>query len=489
MRPTPLPAAIAPRGEPALVRRRRWERLHRRRLAATDGIVVAGAAATTELLAPGSILAAATLMPAVRVAALVAVSWLVLLWLARTREPAILGSGATEYTRMAHASGLAFGLLSIVFLVFQIPGLRMQLMVALPLGLVMLVLSRWLWRKRLIHEREHGEFVSRVIVAGTREDVEYVIDRLVHDPHHGYLVVGATTADGDDDPIDVEDHRYPVVGPMRCTAACGRQAGADTIVVASTPVDDREFVRRLGWELEGTAAELVLCNRLTDVAGPRLSLRPLDGLPLVQVRIPEFEGGVHAVKRGMDILLSLIALVPIAIMAPFVAMAIALDSPGPVLFRQLRVGRDGCQFWMLKFRTMCVDAEDRRAELLAFDEGAGPLFKLKRDPRVTRVGGFLRRFSIDELPQFVNVLRGEMSIVGPRPPLPSEVTSYDGVVCRRLYIKPGITGLWQISGRSDLSWDESVRLDLRYVENWSLATDLMIMWRTARVVLRPSGAY
>jgi exopolysaccharide biosynthesis polyprenyl glycosylphosphotransferase len=209
----------------------------------------------------------------------------------------------------------------------------------------------------------------------------------------------------------------------------------------------------------------------------------------VQVKIPEFEGGVHAIKRGMDVVLSLLALVPIALIAPFVAIAIKLDSRGPVLFHQLRVGRDGRQFWMLKFRTMVADAEMRRGELLAEDEGAGPLFKVKSDPRVTRVGAVLRRFSIDELPQFFNVLRGDMSIVGPRPPLPAEVTSYDGTVSRRLYIKPGITGLWQISGRSDLSWDDSVRLDLRYVENWSIATDLMIMWRTAHVMIAPKGAY
>jgi exopolysaccharide biosynthesis polyprenyl glycosylphosphotransferase len=209
----------------------------------------------------------------------------------------------------------------------------------------------------------------------------------------------------------------------------------------------------------------------------------------VQVKIPEFEGGVHAIKRGMDVVLSLLALVPIALIAPFVAIAIKLDSRGPVLFHQLRVGRDGRQFWMLKFRTMVADAEMRRGELLAEDEGAGPLFKVKSDPRVTRVGAVLRRFSIDELPQFFNVLRGDMSIVGPRPPLPAEVTSYDGTVYRRLYIKPGITGLWQISGRSDLSWDDSVRLDLRYVENWSIATDLMIMWRTAHVMVHHKGAY
>lgn len=495
-RPTPTrpsveihPAALAPRVQPSLERRHLWERRYRRRLAATDSVGVVLAAVAAVMFETGGAVHPAALAEPARIGIFVVGAWTTLLVLARTREPGVLGAGSTEYKRIGQATGFAFGILSTIFIVAQLPGLRSQLIIALPFGLVALVFGRWLWRKWLIHERERGECVSRVIVAGAREDVEYVIEKLVHDPHHGYLVIGATTTDGVRDPIDIEDRRYPVIGPIKFTAVYGREAGADTIVVAGTPDDDRDFVRRLGWELEGTAAELVLCNRLTDVAGPRLSLRPLDGLPLVQVKIPEFEGGIHAMKRGMDVVLSLLALVPIVLVTPLIALAIKLDSRGPVLFHQLRVGRDGRQFWMTKFRTMVVDAEERRDELIALNEGSGPLFKVKRDPRVTRVGAVLRKFSIDELPQFLNVLRGDMSIVGPRPPLPTEVSTYDGTVYRRLYIKPGITGLWQISGRSDLSWDESVRMDLRYVENWSIATDLMIMWRTAKVMITPKGAY
>lgn len=484
-----LPDAIAPRAQPSLERRHLWERRYRRRLVATDAACIAAAVAAAIVFESALGVPFAQLAGPARIGLFVICAWMTLLALAHTREPSVVGAGAAEYMRIGHATGFAFGILSTVFILAQLPGLRAQLLIALPVGLVALELNRWLWRRWLIHERERGECVSRVVVAGTRDDVEYVIEKLVHDPHHAYLVIGATTTDGGSEPFDIEDHLYPVIGSIRLTAAYGRQAGADTIVVASTPDDDRDFVRRLGWELEGSAAELVLCNRLTDVAGPRLSLRPLDGLPLVQVKIPEFEGGIHAIKRGMDVVLSLLALLAIALIAPFVAIAIKLDSRGPVLFHQLRVGRDGRQFSMLKFRTMVVDAEARRAELLAENDGAGPLFKVKRDPRVTRVGAILRRFSIDELPQFVNVLRGDMSIVGPRPPLPNEVTSYDGSVYRRLYIKPGITGLWQISGRSDLSWADSVRLDLRYVENWSIATDIMIMWRTAKVMIAPKGAY
>lgn len=416
-------------------------------------------------------------------------TWLVLLWLGRTREPTILGSGASEYKRVAHATGFAFGILAILFVVFQLDGLRLQLIIALPVGLFALLFDRWLWRKRLIQERAHGDCVSRSIVAGTRADVEYVIRNLVHDPHHCYRVIAATTTSGGNEPIVVDGQAYPVVGGILSTADQARLSGADAIIVASMPEGDRDFLRRLSWQLEGAAAELVVCSRLTEVAGPRISLTPLDGLPLLQVKIPEFEGGVHAIKRAFDILFACIALIPVLLITPFIALAIKWDSPGPVFFRQTRVGRDGDWFQIFKFRTMRVDAEAQLELLRAKNEGSGPLFKMKHDPRVTRVGAFLRKYSLDELPQFVNVLRGDMSIVGPRPPLPVEVLDYDGTVCRRLYIKPGITGLWQVSGRSDLSWEESVRLDLRYVENWSLTSDLMIMWRTARIMLAPKGAY
>jgi exopolysaccharide biosynthesis polyprenyl glycosylphosphotransferase len=279
------------------------------------------------------------------------------------------------------------------------------------------------------------------------------------------------------------------VGDLDTVAAAAAQLGADTIIVASRPEGSPDFVKQLSWQLEGTAAELVLSSRLTDVAGPRISLRQVDGLPLIQVKIPTYEGGVHLLKRALDVVVATVALIPIALLTPVLSALIKLDSPGPVFFFQERVGRDGRRFKMVKFRSMRTDAEKQLAALKEQNEGAGLLFKMKDDPRVTRVGKVLRKLSLDELPQFWNVLVGDMSVVGPRPPLPSEVTAYDGTVFRRLYIKPGITGLWQVSGRSDLSWDESVRLDLRYVENWSVMNDLQIMWRTAKVMAQPSGAY
>jgi len=485
--PSPV-TLIAPRVQPSLERRRLWERRYARRLRATDIIIVISATLATAafdyLLDPSS----HHLASVTRVAALACLVWTGVLWLGRTRDHSVTGWGAAEYKRVAHSSGFALGILAMLFVVFQWEGLRLHLIVTLPVGLLALLLGRWLWRKWLISQRKFGRYTSRAIVAGTRDDVEYVI-RTLAGGRNGYVVVGAAIADGSISSIRVDAQDYPVIGSIDATAVHARTVGADTIIVAGKPDDDPDFIKRLSWQLEGTAKELILSSRLVDVAGPRISLRQLEGLPLINVTIPQYEGGAHAFKRALDIAFSSLALIPIALATPFIAAAIRLDSKGPVFFLQTRVGRDGREFKMVKFRTMTVDAEAKLVALQTQNEGSGLLFKMKHDPRITRVGAFLRKYSLDELPQFFNVLNGDMSVVGPRPPLPSEVTSYNGTVYRRLYIKPGITGLWQISGRSDLTWDESVRLDLRYVENWSLTSDLMIMWRTAKVMVAPQGAY
>ena len=433
--------------------------------------------------------APAEISDAVRVPAISILLWIALLAMLNTRSPRIIGSGATEYKRVAQATGFSFGLLAALFVITQMPGIRVQLVAALPMGLFLLLLSRWACRRWLVQQRRLGRYSSRAIVVGTPEDIAYVIQALGATGAHGYTVVGAATPDGTGASIVVGGRSYAVVGTTNTVAASARALGADSIIVASTSVDDPDMVKRISWQLEGTAAELILSSRLVDVAGPRLSLRPVDGLPLIHVQIPEFEGGKHMLKRAMDIIVALIALIPIALITPLIALLIKIDSRGPVFFFQTRIGRDGREFKMVKFRTMRTSAEAELAALVAANDGAGPLFKMKRDPRITRVGAILRKYSLDELPQFWNVLIGDMSVVGPRPPLPSEVMTYNGTVFRRLYIKPGITGLWQVSGRSDLSWDESVRLDLRYVENWSVMSDLMIMWRTVAVMISPQGAY
>ncbi len=479
--------AGAPRLQPALERRRLRERRPRTRLQVTDAGIVAVAITAAAAANVGTDRSTANAWGLAAVGTLTAIVWFASLALFGTRSTTVLGSGASEYKRVAHATGLAFGIIAMTFVIFQWHGVRMQLMVALPLGLFAVLVGRWTWRRWLIGQRAYGHYAARTLVTGTRDDVEYVIRQLLQDPCHAFTIVGAALADESTDRVVVDGRSIPVVGTTVTVADRARELEADSVVVASRL--DGEFIKRLSWELEGTASELILSSRLADVAGPRISLRPLDGMPLIHVKIPEFEGARHVLKRTMDIVVATLALIPIALVGLPIALLIALEDRGPVFFRQTRIGRDGSEFKILKFRTMVTDAEARLAALQAANEGAGLLFKLKHDPRVTRIGAVLRKFSLDELPQFWNVLRGDMSIVGPRPPLPSEVDEYDSDVSRRLFIKPGITGLWQVSGRSDLSWDESVRLDLRYVENWSVMTDLMIMWRTARVMLQPEGAY
>ncbi|MFS0892623.1 sugar transferase [Microbacterium sp. 179-I 3D3 NHS] len=477
---------VTPRASATLERRRQWERRYRMRLRITDAAVILFAAVLTATV---QLIAGVSELEVLRDGIPLAVLWFLMLSALHTRDAALFRASATEYRGVVHASGLAFGIIAIVAVLLAWKSMQLTLLLGLPVGVLTLLVTRWLWRHWLQAQRARGRFASRTLVVGNRDDVEYVVRTLHPIGASGYQVVGATLLDGNAREVEIGGTRFPVLGNVNTVSTVAAELGADTIIVASRPEGEPEFVKQLSWQLEGTAAELVLSSRLTDVAGPRISFAPVEGLPLIQVKIPTYEGGVHVLKRALDIAVATVALIPIGLLAPVLAALIKLDSPGPVFFFQERVGRDGRTFRMVKFRSMKTDAEQQLAALKEANQGAGLLFKMKDDPRVTRVGKVLRKLSLDELPQFWNVLTGDMSVVGPRPPLPSEVTAYDGTIFRRLYIKPGITGLWQVSGRSDLSWDESVRLDLRYVENWSVINDLQIMWRTARAMVQPKGAY
>jgi exopolysaccharide biosynthesis polyprenyl glycosylphosphotransferase len=267
--------------------------------------------------------------------------------------------------------------------------------------------------------------------------------------------------------------------------------GADAIAVTASSAFGSTAVRRLGWQIEGSDTELMLAPALTNIAGPRVHTQPVAGLPLIHVDRPTYHQANHMLKRTFDMVGAaalLVGLLPVLLAA---AIAVKLSGPGPVFFRQQRAGLHGKRFNMIKFRSMVTDAEARLSELTQQrrDAGNDVMFKIKNDPRVTRVGRVLRRYSIDELPQLLNVLGGSMSLVGPRPPLVSEVELYGDDARRRLLVKPGMTGLWQVSGRSDLTWDDTVRLDVYYVENWSLTADLVILWKTVKAVFSSSGAY
>jgi len=427
---------------------------------------------------------------ALTVGAGIAAIWLATLAWSKSRSPRVIAVGTTEYQRVINATLQAFGLTAIAAYLLGLPISRGFFLVALPVGAVGLIAVRALWRRVLGSWRARGRCLNNALVVGRPSDVRRLVPYLRNKRKAGYKVVGFAMTDDDPDEADAE--------PWEATITSLDESGLierahdpniHAVIIAGDLPGGREQIRRLGWDLEGTGAELILVSRLTDVAGPRIHLRPVEGLPLVHVTLPQYTGIAYALKRALDIVFSITALVLLLPVFAAVALAIKIDDNGPVIFRQTRVGARGRPFTMYKFRSMRTDAEKVLAELMAQNEGAGVLFKMRDDPRVTRVGKVIRALSIDELPQFYNTLNGTMSVVGPRPPLPSEVAEYDADVYRRLLCKPGITGLWQVSGRSNLSWEESVRLDLFYVENWSVTGDLVIIAKTIRSVLAREGAY
>lgn len=470
-----------------------WTRRYRVKLLLTDCLIVFAAIGVSAFLRFGVAEPVVTVSGVAInewwIALVMSACWIGALSLYRTRESRELGVGAAEYKRVVSASAITFGLLAIAFLLLQVDIARGFFLISLPLGVTALLVGRWSWRRWLTHQRLFGNYLSRALVVGDRTDVGYVIRRINRSSGAAYTVVGAALYGDAQAPIVEGKTVVPVVTTPDRVAQVADQIGADTVIVAGDYAGESHYIRDLGWELESTGAELVVASRLTNVAGPRIHFRPVEGLPLMHVELPNYDGPKHTFKRVLDVIISAAALLVLAPVLVAIAIAVRRDGPGPVLFSQERVGRRGNTFRMLKFRSMVETAESDLEALLDKNEGSGLLFKMKDDPRVTKVGRFLRAYSLDELPQLWNVLVGEMSIVGPRPPLPREVADYKGHVRRRLYIKPGLTGMWQVNGRSDLDWEESVRLDLYYVENWSLTGDLMIIWRTFRVLIRPVGAY
>ncbi|HEY6797823.1 MAG TPA: sugar transferase [Kineosporiaceae bacterium] len=407
-------------------------------------------------------------------------AWLLVLAASRAYEGRCLGLGSEEFRRVGNAAARFTAVVAIVVFLLKTDLARGLIVAALPATAILALVLRYLARQVLHRVRALGRASHRVLVVGDGTARDVLAAKLQASPQSGLRVVGVCR---------------PALraGPGEATVEHVRQVvesvGADTVAVAHSEGLTPEVLRQIAWTLEGTGVDLLVAPALTDVAGPRIQVRPVSGLPLLQIAEPEFTGARRVVKGTIDLigaLLLLILLSPVLLLA---GVLVRLTSPGPVFFRQTRVGRDGVSFRMWKFRSMVVDAEHRLPDLQRFnDHSQGVLFKMREDPRVTGVGRMLRRFSMDELPQLFNVLAGQMSLVGPRPPLPSEVARYERHVHRRLLVKPGLTGLWQVSGRSDLDWAETVRLDLYYVENWSVALDAEILWKTLAAVLRGSGA-
>ncbi|WP_255362426.1 sugar transferase [Blastococcus aurantiacus] len=460
-----------------------------RRLVVTDALsaLLAALAGFAVRFAPAD--TAAPGYASVWTLALLPVVWVGAMVVARSYEERFLWVGPEEFRRVFFAAMMLLATVGTVSWAFRLEVARGFVIVAVPLVTVFTLLQRYVQRKMLHRARRRGERLQTTILVGHRNAVAALDEQLEREAHHGYRVIGCCLPADQYDPTADAFNGLPVLGELDEVAAVVAKYEVDTVAVLPCPELDGPALRRLGWDLEKTRAELLLAPAVTEIVGPRVRIRPVCGLPLLHMERPELTGARRIVKNLFDrtsASLGVFFLLPVLL---GIALAVKVTSRGPVFYSQQRVGRDGEVFSMLKFRSMVAGADRMVKDLSHGDEGNGVLFKMKADPRVTRVGKLLRRYSLDELPQLFNVIRGEMSLVGPRPPLPTEVERYGFDMHRRFLVKPGLTGLWQVSGRSDLSWDDSVRIDVRYVENWSLTFDFMILWKTVGAVLRGSGAY
>jgi exopolysaccharide biosynthesis polyprenyl glycosylphosphotransferase len=414
------------------------------------------------------------------------VLWVAALWLADGYDVRFIGTGSDEFRKVLNAG---IGLTAAVALFSYAVNMQLSrgyVVIGLPSATLFDLIARQLLRRRLHKRRQAGHCMLGVVAVGHELAVANLVTELQRDRYHGLTVVGACVVrPGECDEVV----GVPVYGGLDDVTAAVKAFGAHTVAVLTCPEMDGIRLRALAWELEKTGTDLCVAPALLDVAGPRTTIRPTAGLTLLHVDHPQLSGYRLVLKGLFDRCVAGAALIMLAPVLGMLAAAIWVYDRGPILFTQVRVGKAGRAFKIYKFRTMVVDAEQRRAELLESSDSDNILFKLRHDPRVTGLGAPLRRWSIDELPQLFNVVLGHMSLVGPRPAVPDEVAQYAEHVRRRLVVKPGLTGLWQVNGRSDLSWDESVRLDLRYVENWSFTLDLQILWKTISAIVRGSGAY
>jgi exopolysaccharide biosynthesis polyprenyl glycosylphosphotransferase len=417
--------------------------------------------------------------------------WTVFVALARGYESRIVGTGADEYRRVINAGISLTAVIAILSYATKAQVSRGYLLVVMPLTLGFDLLARFVLRKRLHRQRARGACLQRTVAVGYARDVAELVKELRREKYHGLSVVAACLA-GSEPLSEADVAGVPVHGGLDEVVAAVRSSDAHTVAVLACRELNALRLRQLSWELEKTDTDLCLAPALLDVAGPRTSVRPTAGLPLLYVDHPNLTGVGQVIKGLFDKVVALTVLLLLAPLMLAIAIAVRLDG-GPALFQQVRIGKDGRPFRLYKFRTMVVDAEQRKDALLQQNlvqqNGDGVLFKLRNDPRVTRTGARLRRWSLDELPQLINVLAGQMSLVGPRPALPNETAQYGDYVRRRLAVRPGMTGLWQVHGRANLAWEEAVRLDLRYVENWSFALDLLILWKTWPAVARGVGAF
>lgn len=483
---------VAPVARDAVRAATPWQRAYARRLMITDVIIIMWAVLGASLVVTEPderviIQSDAAGLTYLQLSVLLIVAWVYSLAALGSRSQRRIGTGSAEYKAVVQSAVVVFVMLTFAAFVLRAEFSRAYVSVALVSGLLMLIVARALWRRWLRLRRQRGEFCARSLLVGSAEAVSKIIEELERHTDAGYFVVGAVVTGGDSRMLP---GGVPIVA--RSSEALVRavaESGADTVIVTDGHSLPPHRLRELSWSLRPGEQHLVMAPSLTDIAGPRIHSRPVAGLPLIHVETPRYEGADRVVKRAFEVVaaggLLLVALGPLCA----IALLVVTTSPGGLFYRQERIGKGGRPFHMLKFRSMVKDADADLQSLLAQQGTADkPLFKIDNDPRITPIGRFIRRYSIDEVPQLLNVIKGDMSLVGPRPQVAREVALYDDAAARRLFVKPGMTGLWQVSGRSNLTWEESLRLDLYYVENWSLASDLSIMLKTLRAVLARDGA-
>jgi exopolysaccharide biosynthesis polyprenyl glycosylphosphotransferase len=473
------------------VRRPRWERAYARALVVTDLVAFALAAMAALAIgfepanpvwdgdgAPGDL----------AVVAGMAAIWIASMALTGAYEAKTVGVGSIEYKRVGAGALIALAATTLVAFTLDLQLSRAFVYTTVGLAVALAGLLRQVVRKQLHRRRAAGRFTHRVVVAGSAATVADLVRHFRRAPFAGYSVV-AVCVPGVQVELVVDGEPIPAPGGPDAVLETLVGADADTLAVADPTTFPGPTLRALAWDLEGSGVDLIVAPAVTEIAGPRIAVRPVAGIPLLHVEEPSLSGPARVTKAAFDRTFGVVALVVCSPILLVLGLLVRITSHGPALFHQTRVGRDGREFQMLKFRTMVVGAEEQLDELRERAARDHVLFKLPDDPRLTRIGRWLRRHSLDELPQLWNVVKGDMSVVGPRPPLPSEVAVYADDARRRLLVKPGLTGLWQVSGRADLTWDDTVRLDLYYVENWSWVLDALILVRTIPAVIKGRGAY
>jgi len=466
----------------------RTKAIHTLTLVVSDTLAIVAAAAiaifgrdTLLIFDPAPPHLVGTILP---IAALFVSLWLTTLAGVGAYQIEKVGVGSAEFNAVLLGTFFAAGALGVTAYLTAYDLSRGFYVLLFLVGLPLLLIERFYTRRLIRVFRNKGMLCAPVILVGDHQHVDEIAAVLRRATFLGYRVVGVLSPSAED---ELTPSGLPVLGSLEDILPALRATSAQAVIFTDGALPSASAFNRLARQLEDQDAQLVVVPGLTDVSAARMNLRPVGGLPLLYVESPRALLAMRKSKRLFDVVGAAAALLLAAPVMAVIALAIRIEDRGPVVFKQVRVGLKGQTFNFYKFRSMAVDAEQRLPQLQS--ELSGVLFKIKSDPRVTRVGRLIRRLSLDELPQLLNVLQGQMSLVGPRPALPREVAQYHQDVHRRLDVRPGLTGLWQVSGRSDLSWDDTVRLDLYYVDNWSLLQDLMILTRTVGAVLNSRGAY